>query len=141
MLHPVRLSDHSLILATFNKNDDLDYGYLLGDTQDKPKKVAGHPKPTRFRMTGVKSDFLKSVEKRNELIALIDNLIHDKLTQEKLDAWYESFIAVYHSVMEKFYRRFDDTPTSRKNYYISRKEWWSDELGALAKKTLIGERA
>ncbi len=141
--HPDRLSDHSLILTTFKESVDLDYGSLSVEdqTSETNKNVAGHPKPTRYRMTGVKSDFLASEEKRQEIIALIDVLINEKMTQAKLDAWYESFIAVYHDEMNKFYRRLDDTPVSRKNYYIAKKEWWSDELNALAKETLVAERA
>ena len=88
-------------------------------------------------MTGVKKDFLASQERRTELLNLIDELMDTRLTQDKLDEWYGSFVKVYHSEMEKFYRRLGDAPVSKKNYYTARKEWWLEELGALAKDTLV----
>ena len=91
-------------------------------------------------MTGVKEDFLKSEEKREELLQLIDQLLEEKANQEQMDAWYESFVSMYHAEMHKFYRVLEDPPCSRKTYYIARKEWWTDELGVLAKKTLEAEK-
>ena len=78
---PERLSDHSLILTTFKESTDFDYGHQIDDNGQSrdAKKVASHPKPDRYRMTGVKSDFLKSDDKRRELIAMIDELLKENI--------------------------------------------------------------
>ena len=104
------------------------------------KSKVGHPKPIRYKMTGVKPDFLKNTDNATKLIKLIDELMQQRINQESLDAWYTQFVTVYHSEMDSFYRKLEDTSSSKKNFYISRKAWWSEELGALAKKTLIAER-
>ena len=39
-----------------------------------------------------------------------------------------------------FYKKLESTPKTKKNYYIARKPWWNDELGALAKEIRSLER-
>ena len=57
-----------------------------------------------------------------------------------IDNWYNAFVAIYHSEMNTFYKCLDDTPTSKKNYFIARKGWWNDELGKLVKETRLAEK-
>ncbi len=58
---PEQTSNHSLIIATFKDGEDYEVGHLLdSSSEDDSTDAAGHPKPTRFKMTGIKEDFLKS---------------------------------------------------------------------------------
>ena len=75
-----------------------------------------------------------------ELLKLVDSLINLKSMQEDIDKWYSNFIQIYHQEMSNFNKKLEDTPKSRKNYYISRKAWWCDELSDLASKTHTAEK-
>ena len=80
-----------------------------------------------------------SPEKVNELTWLIDELLDMRLSQETLDEWYEEFIKLNHNEMNTFYKELDNTPRSRKNYFIARKPWWSDDLSESAKAVYAAE--
>ena len=42
--------------------------------------------------------------------------------------------------MNDFYKKLEDTPHTKKNYYVAKKAWWCDELGELAKLTHKAEK-
>ena len=139
--NPATLSDHSIILVTCREDEDFEIGSVLNTSSSAAaKETVGHPKPVRYKMTGIKPDFLNNNENAQILIEMIDELTELRLTQDSLDTWYKQFVTTYHNEMDQFYKRLEDTPSSKKNYYIARKAWWSEELGALAKKTLAAER-
>ncbi len=133
---PETISDYSIILVTLKTGEEL-LAEVSGTTAAEENKdeeggntwdQVGQPKLVRFKINGVKEDFLKSPEKIQELTGLIDDLLEMKLTQERLDKWYGESVKVYHEVMTSFYRKLENTPCSRKNYFIARKPWWSDDL-------------
>ena len=103
---PETMSDHSIILVSLKSGEYL-LSELSGDSPNeenengensKTWEQVGQPKPARFKINGVKPDFLKSPERLNELTGLIDEMLEMKLTQERLDSWYEEFVKVYHNV-------------------------------------------
>ncbi len=98
----------------------------------------GQLKQVSFKINRVKEDFLKSPEKINELTGLIDELLEMRSTQERLDEWYDEFVRVYHTEINMFYKKLENTTRSHKNYFISLKPWWLDDLSESAK---VGHRA
>ena len=139
---PDNLSDHSLLLARFHTSHDApEESETSGGMGEEPvneeKSRSGSEKPKRFKIDGVKDDFLQSSGNVTKLLALIDELLEIRKQQDELDAWYSDYVKIYHDEMARFYRLLEDTPESKKNYFISRKAWWSDDLGLLAKETLL----
>ncbi len=94
----------------------------------------------KYKVNGVKPDFMASEERRNQLVAHIEQLMQVKQCQEELDKWYEAFVNIYHKEMDSFYKKLENTPKSAKNFHIMKKEWWTDDLTALAKETHRSEK-
>ncbi len=138
---PETISDHSIILVTLKTGEELlaDGSNAAPDEENEEEECGktweqvGQPKPVRFKINGVKDDFLRSPEKIEELTGLIDELLEMKLTQERLDEWYGQFVKVYHEEMNSFYKKLENTPRSCKNYFIAHKPWWSDDLSESAR--------
>ena len=137
---PPKLSDHSMILTTAKPFDTSNDDGKIDENGSTVKEKVGNPRPKRFRVDGVKDGFMSSPARAEELMRLCDELIKLKSTQDEINKWYDAFIAVYHAEMCKFYKLIEDTPKSKKNFHISRKGWWCDELGEQAKKTHRAER-
>ncbi len=114
---PGHLSDHAIILTTAEM--EMPVTDPTETTADEPENLAGQPRPTRFKVDGVKEDFMSSSAQAGKLIELVDEMLHVKAEQEELDTWYWHFINVYHEEMREFYKTLDLTPKRRKNYHIS----------------------
>ncbi len=140
---PRRLSDHSLIMTTlrlwtpaFNPLAAGEQGQ--GDNMTRMK--AGTPKPTKFKVNGVKEGFMSSSVNAKELARMIDDLLSVRAEQEAIDQWYERFVHVFHEEMLLFYKQYDNTPKSRNNIRVARKAWWNDNLDVLAKQAHLAEK-
>ena len=142
--HLPTVSDHSIILAHFDAHRD-----TLATNQEPLRtpegaktfsNVYGQAKPVKYKVNGVKVDFMASEEHRQQLATHIDQLLLLKKCQLEMDKWYEAFVSIYHSEMEIFYKKTDITPKSAKNFHIMKKEWWNDDLTTLAKDTHKAEK-
>ena len=77
----------------------------------------------------MKPDFLLSGENAVQLLSQIDDLIQLRNSQEEMDRWYTEFIAVYHSEMDKFYKKISDTPrTLKKRDFLAKQALFDKEV-------------
>ena len=72
--------------------------------EDSRENLAGQPRPTRFKVNGVREDFMGSSIQSEKLIELIDEILHVRSEQAEIDYWYWRFITIYHEEMGEFYK-------------------------------------
>ena len=111
-LVPHKMSDHALILITvetstsrlLSVDSDKEEDVTSEDADSVQPKVAGQPKPVKFKVKGIHEDFMKSQVRVEQLTGLIDELIQLRAAQEEVDRWYGKFVQLYHSEMTTFYK-------------------------------------
>ena len=75
---------------------------------------AGPPPPRRFNKKTLPDNFMTGDDILSQCSDLIDKLLQDRLTVERLDAMYDEMLNVYYSEMSKFLREIKQTPKSKK---------------------------
>ena len=60
--------------------------------QRERENLEEHQGPIRFRVDGVKPNFLQSDEALTKLEPLIDELLEMKKSQQEIDMWYSCFV-------------------------------------------------
>ena len=117
-LSPPKLSDHSVLMIMF-KWFDVPHTHAAAKA-DEQKRKAGNPKPVKFKVDEVKTNFMSDSKNVEALMRLVDELASLKSTRVDIDSWYDSFVKIYHDEMNDFYKKLEDTPRSRKNYYVAK---------------------
>ena len=111
---PGHLSDHAMISSTVETERPVSHTETEHSETNEVnvENRAGQQRPTRFKVTGVKEDFMHSSTQATKLIELIDEMLNVRAEQEELDAWYWRFVNIYQEEMRAFYKTLDLTPKS-----------------------------
>ncbi len=135
-----RLSDHSLLFMNIKicgdvagMDEEEDMGHISTTN-------CHYEKPIKYRVREVPPQYMQSPEVLREFEGLITDLLEAKLDQQKVDGWYSNFLSTLYKEIDHFFKRFKDTPQTKKNYNMMSKPWWTDFLGILNKKVHSAEK-
>ena len=84
---------------------------------------------------------MTSNERLRECSELIDAILTEKLTVERIDMMYDDMLAMYYSEMSLFLEEIKQTPRSKKVVRHAKLPYWDDELSQLWKEFHNSERA
>ncbi len=113
-----RISDHSIISCTVDTRSDIEND--VSPPQASPEAVAtddageGPPPPRRFRKKPIPDEFMSSHDTLMKCSDIIDKLLSDRLTVERLDKLYDELLNVYCNEMSTFLDEIKQTPKSKK---------------------------
>ncbi len=136
-----RVSDHSILSCTIvtrdmdtEKVDDTTDNIATCSTLSEaidPNVDNAYPKPAnRYKKKKLPNHFMCSNENVTDCLDIIDRLIKEKQTVEKLDKLYDDVVKMYHDEMSKFLQVIRQTPKSKRAITHTKNPYWDDELSS-----------
>ncbi len=86
-----------------------------------------------FRKQNIPPQFMTSPDILQQCQSIIDQLITEGNTQDKIDSLYLEIVDMYVQEMKRFPKQLSKMPKSKQAFRHSKKPFWSEELGQMWK--------
>ena len=139
MMPYCRLSDHSLLFldiltmdydayymsgcVSFAERDGKNHAWRSANESSYIGSHKNTEKQIKYKINGIPENFMLSEEVLDRSRELIDSLLEQRLSQERVNQWYDRLQDLLYDEMNKHFKPYEDTPNAHRNACFEMKPW------------------